>query len=366
MIKIKKDFFLGSNSPQGFVSRFDELEKKGEARKCYILKGGPGTGKSTLMKRIAEHFLNYSNDAEYIYCSGDKNSIDAIIFPKLKFSVVDGTAPHSLEPKYAGLNQKLILLNDAICESCLSDYEDRIIELSGKKSDCYKQMYKILLATASLLSDTEAISQKFKDKKKIDDFARGFCKRELDNKKHSKGYNYTRFLSGLTDEGYFVFEDTIKSLCDEIIFIDDEYGSVCSDLISEIQKIAISYGYDTISSPSPLFPFHKLDFLIIPEARIGLAIQNKLYDYKQLLPNRTIHSQRFLIIKEIKKYKNRIKFNNSASSQLIEKASMLLSEAQKYHAELEKIYIGATNFKKIDKITEDLILTIERDLFSQQ
>ena len=74
----------------------------------------------------------------------------------------------------------------------------------------------------------------------------------------------------------------------------------------------------------------------------------------------------FLNIKEIKKYKNRIKFNNSASSQLIEKASMLLSEAQKYHAELEKIYIGATNFKKIDKITEDLILTIERDLFSQQ
>ena len=46
-------YFLGANSPSGFYSLYDQLISPEEARAVYILKGGPGCGKSTLMRRVA-------------------------------------------------------------------------------------------------------------------------------------------------------------------------------------------------------------------------------------------------------------------------------------------------------------------------
>ena len=46
-------YFLGANSPAGFYSLYDHLLPPEQARAIYILKGGPGCGKSTLGKLIA-------------------------------------------------------------------------------------------------------------------------------------------------------------------------------------------------------------------------------------------------------------------------------------------------------------------------
>ena len=46
-------FFLGANSAEGFYSLYDQLLDAG-LDDLLILKGGPGCGKSTFMRRIAE------------------------------------------------------------------------------------------------------------------------------------------------------------------------------------------------------------------------------------------------------------------------------------------------------------------------
>ena len=46
-------YFLGANSPSGFYSLYDELLPVEQAEQMYILKGGPGCGKSTLMRQVA-------------------------------------------------------------------------------------------------------------------------------------------------------------------------------------------------------------------------------------------------------------------------------------------------------------------------
>ncbi len=50
------DFFLGANSEHGFFSHFGQLQDPYSQEKTYIIKAGPGTGKSTMMKRIAEEY----------------------------------------------------------------------------------------------------------------------------------------------------------------------------------------------------------------------------------------------------------------------------------------------------------------------
>ena len=91
-------YFLGANSPQGFYSLYDQLIDPDRARAVYILKGGPGCGKSTLMSRVALQAEEQGHAVEHILCSGDPNSLDGVVLPDLGVALVDGTAPHAAAP----------------------------------------------------------------------------------------------------------------------------------------------------------------------------------------------------------------------------------------------------------------------------
>lgn len=88
-------YFLGSNSHDGFYSLYDDFVND-ENGFFYVIKGGPGCGKSSFMKKIATNLQQKGYRAEYIHCSGDPDSLDGVYFPKLKTGFVDGTAPHAI------------------------------------------------------------------------------------------------------------------------------------------------------------------------------------------------------------------------------------------------------------------------------
>ena len=90
----KISYFLGANTPGGFYSLMDKLLDPAKARAIYILKGGPGCGKSTLMKRLGALAEEAGHRPEYIYCSGDPDSLDGLVLPDLAVAIADGTAPH--------------------------------------------------------------------------------------------------------------------------------------------------------------------------------------------------------------------------------------------------------------------------------
>jgi len=92
------EYFLGANSPSGFYSLYQHLIPPESARAIYILKGGPGCGKSTLMRRVAARMEGAGLEVEYILCSGDPDSLDAILIPQKQAAIVDGTAPHAAAP----------------------------------------------------------------------------------------------------------------------------------------------------------------------------------------------------------------------------------------------------------------------------
>ena len=93
---MQQSYFLGGVTAGGFRTRFSEqIQQPGFY--TYILKGGPGTGKSTLMKRVAAAF-----DGEPIslyHCSSDESSLDAVVLEDRGVVIVDGTAPHVFEAK---------------------------------------------------------------------------------------------------------------------------------------------------------------------------------------------------------------------------------------------------------------------------
>jgi ABC-type nitrate/sulfonate/bicarbonate transport system ATPase subunit len=86
-------YFLSAMTGAGYYALHRQFLRPPERYFC-ILKGGPGCGKSSLMRRVAQAMEEKGASVEYIACSGDPDSLDAVVFPALNTAIVDGTAPH--------------------------------------------------------------------------------------------------------------------------------------------------------------------------------------------------------------------------------------------------------------------------------
>ena len=89
------NWFLGANTAEGFSMRFDQLHPGSRIQKCVIIKGGPGCGKSTFMKKLRRTAGELGADTESYLCSSDPASLDGLLIPALGLAFVDGTAPHA-------------------------------------------------------------------------------------------------------------------------------------------------------------------------------------------------------------------------------------------------------------------------------
>ena len=78
-----KNYFTCANSSKGFCNFFDSNLQG--LNNLYILKGGPGTGKSTLMKKIGAHFYDLGYDIEFITL----RDIEVIEEPKERIILYD-------------------------------------------------------------------------------------------------------------------------------------------------------------------------------------------------------------------------------------------------------------------------------------
>ena len=127
-------YFLGANSPTGFYSLYSELLPPETASVIYILKGGPGCGKSTLMRQVAQQAAQAGETVEYILCSADPDSLDAVVLPRLGAALVDGTAPHVVEPKYPGAVEQYVNLGDCYDRAGLRAIRGEILTCMATRS----------------------------------------------------------------------------------------------------------------------------------------------------------------------------------------------------------------------------------------
>ena len=130
-------WFLGANAPKGYFSRFDQLFSSSPEGRCFLLKGGPGTGKSTVLKKIAAVLKEKDPRTELIFCSADTDSLDAVITSDGAVSAADATLPHAVEPKYPGTYETVINLSDCWNEKVLREHAKEIF--MKKREDIFPQ-----------------------------------------------------------------------------------------------------------------------------------------------------------------------------------------------------------------------------------
>ncbi len=139
--------FLAANTINGFVGYFSDFMAN---HRTFILKGGPGTGKSTLMKKLSKIAQNNNEDVWEFYCSSDPDSLDGVYFPMRNYVVLDGTAPHALDATVPAINEQIINLLSAVKSDLLLRDENAIKALINAKKEQFGRAYANLQASAAL------------------------------------------------------------------------------------------------------------------------------------------------------------------------------------------------------------------------
>ena len=349
-------FFLAANSAQGFFSLFNQLYNPNEGWKAYIIKGGPGTGKSGLMKRLVKAAEDRGYTVERIICSSDPDSLDAIIIPEKKICFADGTEPHVMEAKYPGAVEEIINLGQFWDSKMLESNKGHIITLTNCNKALHAKSARYVSANYQSATDSMNIAKSAIDYKKNENFASRFIARNCQCS-NRLGSQKNRLLNGITPKGYVTLFDTAKHYCDRIYAVNDEDFYTSSVLMEALRRSAVSNGIDVIACLNPLCPEGNPLHIILPEERIGFFTSNSLQNFKPYA-YKNINTSRFVNKDIVSAHKQRLVFNRRISSEMLNEAIKLLEKAKKVHDDLEADYTKAMNFELLDEFINDLILSI--------
>ncbi len=146
-----KLYFPGANTGAGFYSRFDGiLAPWSKPHYKYILKGGPGVGKNTLMRKVARRAADAGYDVEEFRCASDPDSLDAIRVPALGLIMLDGTAPHSIDPSLPGIEGEILDLGRFVKRDAFAQHRTELETLFLENKACYRKAYALLRAARTL------------------------------------------------------------------------------------------------------------------------------------------------------------------------------------------------------------------------
>lgn len=349
-------YFLGANTPFGFVGFFDWLNDAEGENFCYIIKGGPGTGKSTFMKNISENVLSRGESVEFVHCSSDPDSLDGIVLKDRHICFADGTSPHVIEPAYPGSVESIINLGDALNDAVLRSRRKEIISLTKENSQAHSRCIRFLKGAEVMAADSRIIHKKCVDEEKLNAYADRLAKRIFRKKSDaSKGRERQLFLSAVTPKGTVFFGETVGALARETILIEDNVGQVSGMLTQRLKKRALEAGYDVVSAVCPLNPYGAPEHLIIPECSLAFVRKHCGCQPEGV---RTIHAKRFVDSDYIKQNRQRLAFNRKVRDEFILQAVASLRSAKEIHDKLENCYIAEMDFEKVESIQKEILCRI--------
>ena len=337
--------FASSNSFLGFRSYFDQAFPSHAFDRIFVIKGGPGTGKSTLMKKCAALADALSADTEKIFCSSDPKSLDGVIMrlSDHKVAILDGTAPHERDAVIPGAVDTLVNLGVTWNEELLTSHREEIIHLNRKKSEEYSHAYTELGFSFKYWSKIKAEYIKRIDKKRTSELSQGTSPYAVSSSDPNFG---NRLISSFSRDGYssVKLEDDLKvnfSICGNPI----SASILCTELA---RRAGVHQGLLL----SPLDPD-------ICEGFYGSdGIQFTIHDGGQ----KKIYSDDYFDLGD--EAISRIKYFEENMRIHAERGAMHLSRASEHHFALEDIYTPCMNFEVIDKITEEILERIKNILLS--
>jgi len=352
-----KRVFPGNNTSLGFYS-FYEYILPADATRLLIIKGGPGVGKSTFMKKIAEVMVDQGYDIEYHHCASDNSSLDGITFPQIGVAIVDGTAPHVVDPKHPGAVDEIIHLGDYWNENGVRHYRKEIMEVTREISRLFSRAYRFLRAAQAVYDDWEAANAEAMDFGRANRVADDLVRELFGNSRVSLRVGRERhlFASAITPDGLINYLYTIVGPCRKKYVIEGEPGTGKSVLLSKVARAAMERGYDVELYHCPLNPA-KVDHVLIPGLCVALTKSIEPHTYTPGPGDTVIDMNQCLNPVIAGQHQETIACNALVFDQLFNRAVNFIERAKGSHDLLESYYVPNMDFEGIEKLR---LRTLER------
>ncbi|MGL4912440.1 MAG: PRK06851 family protein [Romboutsia sp.] len=344
-----RKLFPGANTANGSYNFFDNIVPK-NVNRIFCLKGGPGVGKSSLMKKIAKEFLEKGYDIEQHFCPSDPSSLDAILIKKLGVILLDGTAPHIVDPKDPGAIDEIVNLGEYWNLENLEANKIEIVECGKDISNSFKRAYKFLKAAEPIYYDMEEKYKDCMDFGQVNLLTEHFIYDLFKNSGSTGIYQKERHLFGtaITPVGHIDYADSILSEVSKVYHLNGSIGTGKTTFLQKICDKAVQKGMSVEVYHYPLIK-EKLETIIIKDLNIGVTV-SPLFKGKN-----TIDLDKYLDKVKLERYEEELNFDKLVFDELISYAISNLKKAKEKHDVIEAYYVPNMRFDEIEELRIKLV-----------
>ena len=326
--------FPGANTARGYRSFFREGLKGLE--QVFILKGGPGCGKSTLIRGLGRQLQEKGYDVEFWQCSADTDSLDGVVIPELKAAVIDGTAPHTIDPAYPGAVEELVDLGACWDSAELRRQKEEIIGLSKRISDRYAQCYADLAEAGALLGRSrDNLAERGGDGGEITGLVFG--------RKGSRCRHL--FASSVTPRGWVSFVEPLSRRAGRRVILVGPFGGGKEEIMADLAAEAERRHIFAELYHHPL-AVEELQMIWLPELEIAVIAAEEAPPHRE--GDVTVACGRAADLSRAEAERARV-------GELASEGGRHIAEAKALHDKLEDCYRRAMDYGRVDEIKADLL-----------
>ncbi|MDI9441802.1 MAG: hypothetical protein GX101_05535 [Firmicutes bacterium] len=329
--------FAGTNSAGGFVSFFAHITNQG-TKNVYLLKGGPGTGKSRFMQDLAETPELKDTAQERFYCSSDPFSLDAVHLPQLGTALIDATAPHAIDAEWPGCRDHLIPLGNFWSKAGLIERRDEIVAAGRDKKSHFAAAFRYFAAA-------KLIEENIIARNPVDPGAVSAAVKKLAPLLNRSDWNGEKgrvrrlFASALTPEGYVSFVEGLAAECDERYILTGGIGHTAAACLGELASLAELTGLDAEIFHYPLNP-DRIQHIIFPQLKVGIFSETILEKLEKI-------GGTAIACAPADSAEDGVAGDQTLFRELVERGIASLKRAETSHGAVEKYYAEQMDFSLV-------------------
>lgn len=322
-------YFAGGNTAGGFYSCFEDILPPAERKRMYFIKGGPGVGKSTLMKQVGHAAEAKGHEVAYYHCSSDPDSLDGVSLPQLGIGMMDGTAPHVYDPVIPGARDTLLSLGDFLDEKALAPHAGEIGRIQQEISARFARCYRYLAAAREVRA---AAPCGVENAERAAQTAQAWVKSLP--LRGGRGTVRRLFASAFTPKG--LLDILPFDALERRVTLDCPFGADATGLMAQLSAGARERGLDVVELLDPLTP-SRVAHVLIPAHGIAFCTGRRSGQSGEWLDAQSVFDLSQAREKESS-------FDRNAYELLLERATEQLSGAKTLHDELETHYVRHMDF----------------------